>query len=116
MVEEGSSIDSIGPIGSADALSSEAMTVTTVIPRQPQRQPSAKEIQDAVNTVNARLSTVSRVLELKVDAGSGLTVATVKDSRTGEVLQQFPGTDSLELAQMLAEWSGGKNALLDLIA
>jgi uncharacterized FlaG/YvyC family protein len=115
MVEEGSSIDSIGPIGAND---------TTVLPessavaplRQPQRQPSAKELQDAVNKVNARLSTFSRVLELKVDAGSGLTIATVKDSQTGAVLQQFPGTNALQLAQMLADWSGGKNALLDLIA
>jgi uncharacterized FlaG/YvyC family protein len=43
-------------------------------------------------------------------------VATIRDSRTGAVVQQFPGADSLQLAQMLADWSGGKNALLDLIA
>jgi uncharacterized FlaG/YvyC family protein len=112
MADEGNTINSIGPIISPETVSSESSSVTTA----PARQPSAKELQDAVNKVNARLSTFSRVLELKVDAGSGLTVATVKDSRTGAVLQQFPGTDSLELAQMLAEWSGGKNALLDLIA
>jgi hypothetical protein len=40
----------------------------------------------------------------------------VKDSQTGVVLQQFPSTDSLQLAQMLAQWSGDRNALLDLIA
>src|SRR5256885_2861694 len=75
-----------------------------------------RKISRIRSKVNARLSSVSRVLELKVDAGSGLTVATVKDSRTGEALQQFPGTNSLELAQILADWAGGKNALLDLIA
>ena len=116
MVEEGSSrIDSIGAIGTADAVSSDTLPATAPA-RQAQRQPSAKDLQDAVNKVNARLSSVSRVLELKVDAGSGLTVATVKDSRTGQVLQQFPGANMLELAQMLADWAGGKNALLDLIA
>jgi uncharacterized FlaG/YvyC family protein len=51
-----------------------------------------------------------------VDAASGLTVATVKDSQTGQILQQFPGTDALHLAQMLADWAGGKHALLDIIA
>jgi len=113
MVDEGNTIGAIDSIGAAEPSSSESASLPS---RGAQRQPSAKDIQDAVNTVNARLSTVSRVLELNVDAGSGLTVATVKDSRTGEILQQFPGADSLELAQMLADWSGGKNALLDLIA
>jgi uncharacterized FlaG/YvyC family protein len=115
MVEEGSGIDAIGAVGTADLASSDSMPATAPW-RQAQRQPTTKDLQDAVNKVNARLSSVSRVLELKIDAGSGLTVATVKDSRTGQVLQQFPGTNSLELAQMLADWAGGKNALLDLIA
>ena len=56
------------------------------------------------------------MLQLNVDAGSGLTVATIRNSQTGEVLGQFPSTDSIHLAQMLAGWSSGKNILLDLIA
>ncbi len=88
MVEEGNTIGAVDPIGTTDPSPSDS---TPMPSRAARRQPSAKDIQDAVNTVNARLSSVSRVLELKVDAGSGLTVATVKDSRTGEVLQQFPG-------------------------
>jgi hypothetical protein len=56
------------------------------------------------------------VLELGVDAGSGLTVATIRDSQTGDVLEQYPGTDSIHLAQMLHGWAAGKNILLDLIA
>jgi uncharacterized FlaG/YvyC family protein len=80
------------------------------------RQPSAQDIQDAVKQVNDRLSSTNRVLQLNVDAGTGLTVATIRNSQTGEVLGQFPGTDSIHLAQMLADWSSGKNVLLDLIA
>src|SRR4029078_12472405 len=75
------------------------------------RQPSPQELQTAVSRVNDRLSSYSRVVELNADAASGLTVATVKDAQTGQVLQQFPGTDALHLAQMLAEWAGSKNAL-----
>jgi uncharacterized FlaG/YvyC family protein len=122
MVEEGESLGSIGAIGSADSASSydsapgtpSAPTVT--IAQQAVRQPSAQEIQDAVNQVNDRLASVNRVLELGVDAGSGLTVATIRDSQTGDVIEQYPGTDSIHLAQMLAGWVGGKNILLDLIA
>jgi uncharacterized FlaG/YvyC family protein len=122
MVEESESLGSIGAIGSADSAPSydsapSAPSASTVaIAQQSARQPSAQEIQDAVNQVNDRLASVNRVLELGVDAGSGLTVATIRDSQTGDVIEQYPGTDSIHLAQMLAGWVGGKNILLDLIA
>ena len=122
MVEESESIGSIGALGGADSAPSYDSAPGTPAPspvsiaQQAARQPSAQEIQDAVSRVNDRLSSVNRVLELGVDAGSGLTVATIKDSQTGEVLEQFPGTDSIHLAQMLAGWASGKNILLDLIA
>jgi uncharacterized FlaG/YvyC family protein len=113
MVEEGSS--GIDAVGAADVVSSDSLSTTSSW-RQVPRAATPKELQDAVAKVNNQLSSVSRVLELSVDASTGLTVATVKDSESGEVLQQFPGTDSLHLAAMLANWAGDKNALLDLIA
>lgn len=126
MVEESESYGSIGAIGSADSAPSYDSSPATPAPstvataqqlaQQSARQPSAQEIQNAVNQVNDRLSSVNRVLELGVDAGSGLTVATIRDSQTGEVLEQYPGTDSIHLAQMLQGWAAGKNILLDLIA
>lgn len=112
MAEEGGSIDSVGAAGSVDPADHSSLSTSAIRPRLP----SAQEIQNAVNKVNADLSSVSRVLELTVDPASGLTVATVKDSQTGTVLQQFPSANSLQLAEMLARWSGDKNALLDLIA
>jgi uncharacterized FlaG/YvyC family protein len=123
MIEESESLGSIGAIGSADsapsydsAPSTPAPASTVTIVQQSARQPSAQDIQDAVTQVNERLSSVNKVLELGVDAGSGLTVATIRDSQTGEVLEQYPSTDSIHLAQMLQGWAAGKNILLDLIA
>ena len=122
MAEESESLGSIGAIGGADSAPSYDSAPSTPAPstvnlaQQSARQPSAQEIQDAVSQVNDRLSSVNRVLELGVDAGSGLTVATIRDSQTGEVLEQYPGTDSIHLAQMLQGWAAGKNILLDLIA
>jgi uncharacterized FlaG/YvyC family protein len=123
MVEESESLGSIGAIGSADsapsydsAPSTPAPASTVTIAQQSARQPSAQDIQNAVSQVNERLSGVNKVLELGVDAGSGLTVATIRDSQTGEVLEQYPSTDSIHLAQMLQGWAAGKNILLDLIA
>lgn len=114
MVEQSEALDSIGAISAADGISLDDAAPAAAAPAP--RQSAAQQLQDAVKQVNAQLSNVSRVLELNVDAASGLTVATVRDSRTGDVLQQFPGTDSLHLAEMLAGWAGSKNALLDLIA
>jgi len=125
MVEQSEGLGPIGGIGAADsALSygagpsvrSAGTTAATTVGRQSAREPSAQEIQNAVDQVNSRLASVNRVLELNVDAGSGLTVATIRDSQTGEVLEQYPGTDSIHLAEMLAAWSSGKNILLDLMA
>ncbi|MDB6158110.1 MAG: FlaG protein [Gammaproteobacteria bacterium] len=79
-------------------------------------QPDARQIQVAVRQVNDQLSTVNRVLELSIDAESGLTIATIRNSQTGAVLQQYPGADMVQLAAMLENWSSGKHALLDLIA
>jgi uncharacterized FlaG/YvyC family protein len=107
MAEESEDIGSVGAIGAADTAS-----VDDAVPSYS----LAQDLNAAVGRVNDRLSSYSRVLELNVDAASGLTVATIKDSQTGAVLQQFPSADSLHLAQMLAEWAGSKNALLDLIA
>lgn len=106
MAEQSEDIGSLGAIGAIDTAS-----IDDAVPASP-----AQDLQAAVGRVNDRLSSYSRVLELNVDAASGLTVATVKDSQTGEVLQQFPSTNALHLAQMLAEWAGSKNALLDLLA
>jgi uncharacterized FlaG/YvyC family protein len=119
---ESEDIGSVGALGDADtaptydtAPSTPASPAINIAQRSA-RLPSAQEIQDAVKQVNDRLAKSSRVLQLNVDAGTGLTVATIKNSQTGEVLGQFPSTDSIHLAQMLAGWSSGKNVLLDLIA
>lgn len=78
--------------------------------------PSSQDVQDALQRINEHLAGVGRVIDLQVDPDTRLTVATVRDTSTGAVLQQYPADDSLHLAQMLAGWSHGGNILLDLIA
>jgi uncharacterized FlaG/YvyC family protein len=78
--------------------------------------PSAAEIQAAVDKANANLASSNRVLSFRVDAATGLTIAQIRNSQTGAVLQQIPGADVIHLAQMLADWSPGKHMMLDLIA
>ncbi len=124
---ENEGIDSIGAIGTIDSIGSTHDTAPSepvnssadsgsAVPRPARPQPTSAEIQDSVKRINERLASVNRVLELAVDASTGLTVATVRNSQNGEVLLQYPSMDMLHLAQMLASWAGGKNILLDLIA
>jgi uncharacterized FlaG/YvyC family protein len=83
---------------------------------QPSAQASAQEIQAAVDRANANLASSNRVLDFKVDPATGITIAMIRNSQTGAVLQQMPGANIIALARMLADWSPGKHMLLDLIA
>ena len=87
-----------------------------VVAAQPQRQPSGEEINRAIAAANANLASSDRQLEFRVDAVTGISIATIRNSQTGVVVQQIPGANIIALARMLAEWSPGKHMLLDLIA
>jgi len=88
----------------------------SAVATQPAKQPTSAEISEAVAAANANLASSDRTLEYRVDAATGISVATIRNSQTGVVLQQIPGTNILALARMLAGWSPGKHMLLDLIA
>jgi uncharacterized FlaG/YvyC family protein len=128
MVEE---IGAIGAIGSGDPGSTATLPASAAVPplkpapakaptqtpsRSSQPQPSAQQIQADLARVNAKLASSDQVMQMQVDRATGLTIVTVRNSQTGQVLQQFPGLDSVHLAQMLAAWASGKNILIDLIA
>ena len=126
MVEE---IGAIGAIGSGDPGSTATLPASAAVrpskpapPRAPTQapprasQPQPSQIQADLAKVNAKLASSDREMQTQVDRATGLTIVTVKNSQTGEVLQQFPGMDSVHLAQMLAAWASGKNILVDLIA
>jgi uncharacterized FlaG/YvyC family protein len=88
----------------------------SVVAAQSAKQPTAAEVSDAIAAANANLSSSNRSLEYRVDAATGISIATIRNSQTGVVLQQIPGANIIALARMLAGWSPGKHMLLDLIA
>jgi uncharacterized FlaG/YvyC family protein len=120
MSEEGSeSLGSVAAIDTSstyDRLPTLSSSSTPVVNQSTARQqPTAQDIQNSVDQVNAHLASAGQVLQLKVDPSSRLTVATIMNS-DGDVIGQYPSTDSLHLAEMLNGWASGKNILLDLIA
>jgi len=88
----------------------------SVVAAQSAKQPTSAEVSDAIAAANANLSSSNRTLEYRVDAATGISIATIRNSQTGIVLQQIPGANIIALARMLAGWSPGKHMLLDLIA
>ena len=120
MSEEGS--ESLGSVAAIDTSSTYDRLPTlsssgTPVANQStaRQQPTAQDIQNSVDRVNTHLASAGQVLQLKVDPSSRLTVATIMNS-DGDVIGQYPSTDSLHLAEMLNGWASGKNILLDLIA
>jgi len=83
---------------------------------QPAKQPTRQEIDSAIAAANANLSSSNRVLDYRLDPATGISIAMIRNSQTGVVLQQMPGANIIALARMLAEWAPGKHMLLDLIA
>jgi uncharacterized FlaG/YvyC family protein len=79
----------------------------------PGPRPTEQAVQSALSQINAHLASVNRVLSLKVDPGTGYTVAQISNAQTGQVLQQMPTEDHLQLERMLARWSHGGNVLMD---
>jgi flagellar protein FlaG len=93
-----------------------AVTAAPTTPTSPTEQPTPQHINAAVNRANINLASYNRVLDFEVDTGTGLSIARIRNAQTGEVLQQMPSADLLHLAQLLADWSPGKDVLIDLIA
>jgi uncharacterized FlaG/YvyC family protein len=89
---------------------------SSAVSAQPAKAPTEAEISEAIAAANVNLSSSDRTLEYRVDVATGISIATIRDSQTGVVVQQIPGTNIIALARMLAGWSPGKHMLLDLIA
>jgi uncharacterized FlaG/YvyC family protein len=124
MVEESDSIAPVGSISDSPAAHERAGTgLPRVAPaprapvqQKPVKQPGAQELQAAAKQLNDYLATSGQALQLRVDAGTGVTLAIITNAKTGEVLQQIPSTDVVRFARMLEGWSPGKNVLIDLFA
>jgi uncharacterized FlaG/YvyC family protein len=83
---------------------------------QSTQQATTREIDTAVAAANANLASANRLLDYRVDSATGIYIALIRNSQTGEVLQQIPGADLLALARLLADWAPGKHMLFDVKA
>jgi flagellar protein FlaG len=66
-------------------------------------QPSAEELEQAVNKANSFLQSVQRGLQFRVDKDTNTTVVKVVDSESGEVVRQIPPERTLEMLKEMSE-------------
>lgn len=70
-------------------------------PEAPVRAPEA--VHAVAQQIEAYLRSVNRSLEFRVDADTGRTIVSVRDSQTGELIRQIPGDEVLRMAQAMKE-------------
>lgn len=68
-------------------------------------------VRAAAKQIDSYLKSVGRELEFRVDEDTGMTVVTVRETATGDVIRQIPNAEVLELARRFQRNSG---ALLNL--
>ncbi len=66
-----------------------------------QREVPTVDISRAIHVINAFLQDNQRGLRFQVDQDSGLTIITVVDSVSGEVVRQIPEQEMLKVARQL---------------
>jgi len=70
------------------------------------RQPSQKELQQAVSELQRKAQSFSPNLRFSVDRDTGRTVVRVTDANTQELIRQIPAEEVLQLAKELDRMQG----------
>lgn len=71
-------------------------------------QAEAEALRAKVDELNQNAQSIRRSLRFDVDNDTGITVITVRDRETDEVIRQIPSEELLELARYFAEVSEGQ--------
>ncbi|OWW21297.1 flagellar protein FlaG [Noviherbaspirillum denitrificans] len=65
-----------------------------------------EQLQDAANKLNKVVQTMTNGVEFTVDSETGIHVVKVIDTRTDEVIRQFPSEELVDLAKSLDRLQG----------
>jgi len=87
------------------AVESPAITTTP-------QQPSSQQLQNAVNGLNQAMRQSNQNLEFSLDPGTKEPIAKVVDTKTGELIRQFPSEEMLAIARSIDEFQQRQGLLL----
>ncbi len=75
----------------------------------PAVKPTSQQLQQQVDALNEN-RIVRRNLQFTVDEATGITVITVRDAQSDEVIRQIPSEELLQLAKRVKEMSDEQDA------
>lgn len=68
--------------------------------------PKPDEVRDSVSKINKTIQTLARNLEFTVDEDTQMNVVKVVDTKTKDVIRQFPSEEVLAIAKALDKLQG----------
>lgn len=71
------------------------------------RKPSVAELESAVRDLNQSMKANNSNLAFSVDPDTEQTVVSVMDSKTGEVIKQFPSKEAIAIAKAIGDIQQG---------
>jgi flagellar protein FlaG len=94
-----------------DPVTSKTVELLTQAASAPATQEMNMAVRAAAAQIDSYLKSVGREVEFRVDEDTGVTIVTVRETATGDVIRQIPNDEVLQLARSL---KSGSSALLDL--
>lgn len=83
-------------------------TVQTAAPQPAPQAPAATgDVREAVATLNQAMRQSNQSLEFSIDNDSQKTVVKMFDTKTGELIHQFPSEATLAISRNIAEFQQG---------
>lgn len=71
------------------------------VPEQPTAPPTAAQLKSAVDSINKAMRQANANVEFSIDQETQKTVVKVVESKTGEVLRQYPSEEVLAISRAI---------------
>jgi flagellar protein FlaG len=80
---------------------SEAVELPKIAAQVAEQEPSATQLQSAVDNINQMLKQTNKGVEFSVDDSTKKSIIKVVDSTTGDLIRQFPTEEGLSLTRAI---------------
>lgn len=68
------------------------------------QQPSPRQLQNAIDSINRAMRQTSQNLEFSVDPSTKKPVVKMVDTQTGDLIRQFPSEETLAIARSIDQF------------
>lgn len=87
--------------GESVVVSTPSVAIEIAAQQVAEQQPSATQLQSAVDNINQMLKQTNKGVEFSVDDSTKKSIIKVVDSTTGDLIRQFPTEEGLSLTRAI---------------